>query len=198
MAAEILHATDGIEDASAFVALDAGNGRPLRLERTAAGGYDNGLAGDCRAGIGRDAEAVFNAFERSHHLAEMEFWVERTDLLKDLVDEPLRCNHRRGRNVVDRLLRIKLRALPAGSVEDVDEGALHVEQTELEHREEPDRACADDDDVGFFVACGHRNVAPALFDRPAHAWLAGTVTTRPSSSSLTVIWQDSLEFGRSS
>ena len=53
------------------------------------------------------------------------------------------------RNVVDRLLRIELGALAADLVEDVDEMRLHVEQAELEHREQADRARADDEHVGL-------------------------------------------------
>ena len=51
-------------------------------------------------------------------------------------------------NVVDRLFRIKLGALAADLVEDVDQVRLHVEQAELEHREQADRARADDERVG--------------------------------------------------
>jgi hypothetical protein len=39
--------------------------------------------------------------------------------------------------------------LAAGLVEDVDEVGLDVEQAELEHGEEPARAGADDEYVGF-------------------------------------------------
>ncbi len=65
---------------------------------------------------------------------------ERLDLLHQRVDQPLRRHLRQRRNVVDRLLRIELGALAADLVEDVDEMRLHVEQAELEHREQPDRA----------------------------------------------------------
>ena len=52
-------------------------------------------------------------------------------------------------NVVDRLLRIKLGALAADLVEDVDEVRLHVEQAQLEHGEQADRARADDEHVSL-------------------------------------------------
>ena len=52
-------------------------------------------------------------------------------------------------NVVDRLFRIKLGALAAHLVEDVDQVRLHVEQAELEHREQPDRAGANDQHVSL-------------------------------------------------
>src|SRR5690606_6008751 len=52
------------------------------------------------------------------------------------------------RNVVDRLVRIEFGALPARPIEIVDQVALHVEQAGLEHREQADRAGADDHHVG--------------------------------------------------
>ena len=61
---------------------------------------------------------------------------ERLDLLHQRVDQSLRRNLRDRRNVVDRLLGIKLGALAADLVEDVDEVALDVEQAELEHGEQ--------------------------------------------------------------
>ena len=54
-------------------------------------------------------------------------------------DVALRGDVRHAWDVVDRLLRIKLRALAADLVEDVDEMRLHVEQAELKHCEQPDR-----------------------------------------------------------
>ena len=74
---------------------------------------------------------------------------ERLDLLHELIDQPLRRNLRDRRNVVDRLLGIELGALAADLVEDVDEVALDVEQAKLEHGEQPDRACADDQHVSL-------------------------------------------------
>ena len=52
-------------------------------------------------------------------------------------------------NVVDRLFRIKLGALAARPVQDVDQMAFEIEQPQLEHGEQADRAGADDDDIGF-------------------------------------------------
>jgi hypothetical protein len=74
---------------------------------------------------------------------------ERLDLLHELIDQALRGNLRDRRNVVDRLLGIKLGALAAGLVENVDEVSLDVEQSKLEHGEQPDRACADDEHVSL-------------------------------------------------
>jgi hypothetical protein len=52
-------------------------------------------------------------------------------------------------NVVDRLFRIKLGALAARPVEDVDQMAFEVEQPQLEHGEQADRPRADDGHIGF-------------------------------------------------
>ena len=74
---------------------------------------------------------------------------ERLDLLHQRIDQALRRNLRDRRNVVDRLLGIKLGALAADLVEDVDEMRLDVEQAKLEHGEQPDRARADDEHVSL-------------------------------------------------
>ena len=68
---------------------------------------------------------------------------------KQRVDQSLRAGIGDAGNVVDRLFRIKLRALAADLVENVDEVALHVEQAKLEHGEQADRPGADNDNVGF-------------------------------------------------
>ena len=79
----------------------------------------------------------------------MKLRIERLDLLMQRVDQTLGAGVGNAGNVVDRLLRIKLGALAADLVENVDEVRFHVEQAELEHREQADRAGADDDNVGL-------------------------------------------------
>src|SRR5205085_1249461 len=54
-----------------------------------------------------------------------------------------------GRDVVDRLVGIKLDALAAGVRQRVDDVGLDLQQAQLEHLEEADRAGPDDDGVGF-------------------------------------------------
>ena len=73
--------------------------------------------------------------------------MERRDLLHQLLDQALAGNHRIARDVVDRLLRIELRALAARLVEDIDERGAEIEQPELEDGEQADRPGADDDDI---------------------------------------------------
>ena len=124
--------------------------RPLGLERAAAGGDRHAFGFEDLAAGGADAELpLAEFFQRRHHLAEMERRAERMDLLHQRVGQALSGDDGQARNVVDRLFRIKLGALPAGPVEDVDQMRLDVEQAELEHREQADRACADDQHVGF-------------------------------------------------
>src|SRR3954466_6935311 len=77
----------------------------------------------------------------------MELGMERLDLRHQRVNQPLAGDISHGGNVVDRLLRIELGALPARLVENVDEMCFHVEQAELEHREQAARPRADNEDV---------------------------------------------------
>src|SRR5262244_1630466 len=60
------------------------------------------------------------------------------------------------RDVVDRLFRIERGALPAGRFQRVDDVAAHLQHAALEDREQPDRAGADDRDIGYLWGRGHR------------------------------------------
>ena len=75
--------------------------------------------------------------------------IEGLDLLQEIVGQPLSGDDRQAGNVVDRLFRIKLGALSAGARQDVDQMRADVEQPQFEHREQPGRTGADDDDVRF-------------------------------------------------
>ena len=117
-----------------FISLDAGHRRPFRLERAAARGHHDDLALEHLAGVGGDAESgIADFLDALHHLVEMERRVERLDLLQQGFGEPLTGHQRNTGNVVDRLFRIKLGALPADLVEDVDKMHLHIEQPQFEH-----------------------------------------------------------------
>ena len=91
--------------------------------------------------------ASFSSARR--HLAEMELRIERLDLLQQPVDQLLAGDDGQAGNVVDRLFRIELGALPARPVQDVDQVALEIQQPQLEHGEQADGAGADDGDIGF-------------------------------------------------
>ena len=105
---------------------------------------------DLGAGIGLQLPAaVGQLLQRGRHLAEMELRIERLDLLQQPVDQLLAGDDGQAGNVVDRLFRIKLGALPARPVQDVDQMAFEVQQPQLEHGEQADGARADDGDIGF-------------------------------------------------
>src|SRR3954470_22121403 len=78
----------------------------------------------------------------------MEGRVEWLDLLHQRVAQASAGDVGNAGNVVDRLFRVKLGALAADLVEDVDQVALHVEEAELKDREQANRAGADDERVG--------------------------------------------------
>ena len=82
-------------------------------------------------------------------LAKMQHGAERLDLLQQAIRELLPAHDRQTRNVVDRLLGIKLGTLAAGFVEDVDDVRLDVDEAQLEHGKQSDRAGADDHCVGL-------------------------------------------------
>ena len=79
----------------------------------------------------------------------MELRTERLDLLHQTIGQLLAGDDGQAGNVVDRLFRIKLGALPARPVEDVDQMAFEIEQPKLEHGEQADGARADNGDIGF-------------------------------------------------
>ena len=168
-----------------------GDRRTLRLERPAARRDHHDLGFDDRAGVGGDAEQRMlrraNRFEFLDHFAQVEGRRERVDLLAQVVDELLAGDHGIAGNVVYRLFRIELGALAADLGQNVDQMGLDVEQAQFEHREQADRPGADDDRVGVDD-----------FTHYTQPCLAGVVTTRPSSASVTFIWQERREFGRTS
>ncbi len=80
-------------------------------------------------------------------LAGVEHRRERTDLLLQSIDELACAAGRKRRDVVDRLVGIELDALSAYRRHRLYDVCAKAEQAELENREEPDRACADDENV---------------------------------------------------
>ena len=151
-APEMLHLAYGIEHASVLVGVETGEGRLLRLERSAARGDEQSLGLDRLIVVGSDAkQRRVRRPENLHpldHLAEVKVRPERMDLLHQIVDEFLSVDHRKARNVVDRLLGIEFRALAARLRQDVDQVGPDVEQAQFEDGEQADRPGADDRDVG--------------------------------------------------
>src|SRR5262249_44140572 len=131
----------------------------------------------------------------------MEARSERFDLRHQRIDQPLRGRVGNARNVVDRLLGIKLGTLAADLVEDVDQMRLDVQEPEFEDGEDTSRACPDDKRVRldrFVHSLLHARLPDNLVPDPGHAWRSGVRTIKPSISAVTLIWQDSREFDRMS
>ena len=91
--------------------------------------------------------------DHRHLFAQVKSWVEGLDLLQKGVHEVLGVEHRYGRNVVDRLVRIELRALPAGLPQGVHEVCADAEQPEFKHLEQPAGTRANYQCIGSY---GHR------------------------------------------
>src|ERR1700677_4456120 len=87
--------------------------------------------------------ASVGSFQRRRHFIEMELRIERLHLFQKTVGEFLAGDNGKARNVVDGFFRIKLGALAARPIEDIHQMAFEVEQAQLEHREQADRAGAD-------------------------------------------------------
>ena len=100
--------------------------------------------------------------EGGGHLAEMKDGLERGDLLEQPVGQLLAGADRDARNVIDRLLRIKLGALPAGPVENVHDLGFQLGKAELEDGEQAHRARANNNYVGRGLARRHRHIARSL------------------------------------
>jgi len=95
----------------------------------------------------------------------MKHRLEGPDLLEQPVGQLLAGANRKSRNVVNRLLRIKLEALAARPVENVDHMSFEPGQAQLKHGEEADRPCADNNDIGGSAVCRHR-----LYRQSRLAW----------------------------
>ena len=144
-----------------LVTFDAGDGRTLRHEASAAGGdYQDGR-GDDKAGVGGELPlSKLGLAEGSGHLTEMEHRLERPDLLEQPVGQLLAGANRKAGNVVDRLLGIKLGALAARPVENIDHVRLELGEAELKYGEKADWPRPNNNDIGGAV-CRHRLLVPA-------------------------------------
>ena len=86
----------------------------------------------------------------------MELRIERRDLLQEIGGEVLSGDFGQTGNIVDRLFRIKLGALAAGTIENIDHMGAQIEQTKLEHGKEADRAGANNNHI-CFNQFGHKS-----------------------------------------
>jgi hypothetical protein len=101
-----------------------------------------------RARASSDAEAaVVLSRDFGDFLAQMQTGAERTDLLEQTIGQLLTRAYGHRRNVVDRLVRIQLRALAADGGQGVDELRAQAEQAQLEDLEQADGPGSNDDGV---------------------------------------------------
>ena len=154
LAAVLGGAAHPVVDLAALERLAARHAEAPRLERADAGGDHDRAGIEHRAGRGDHAEAAaFLRRDLEHFLAEVELRIERLDLLHQAVDQFLRAADRQRRDVVDRLVRIQLGALPARRRQRIEHMGLDAQQAELEHLEQAAGTGADDDDLGTDRPC---------------------------------------------
>jgi hypothetical protein len=79
----------------------------------------------------------------------MESGVERLDLLHQGVSQAVSGDERNTRDIVNGLFGVKLGALPADFVENIDEVRFDIEQTELEYSEQTHWPRPDDQNIGL-------------------------------------------------
>ena len=176
LAAETFAMRDVIEDALAFIGLDAGQRRPVGTEGADAGGDDHRPRLHHRALGGGDLpEAAAQRLQRLDLLAQMIDGAKRRGLRLQADHQLGRLDAGKARDVVDRLLGIERRALAAGIVEHVDDVAVQPHHAAFEHGEQADGPRAYDDDVGLVrMSVGHglkvaeRNhkIKPPVVQRP--------------------------------
>ena len=139
-----------VVDVDAFVPLHAGNAQRPWLKGAETSRDHHGTGEEPGPGGRLQRErAVGLARELHYHLVQMEIGLERTELLREALDELVRSHHRKRGDVVDRLLRVERGALPANLRQRVHHVRVDPEQPQLEDLEQAARAGADDDHVGL-------------------------------------------------
>src|SRR5439155_6356096 len=135
---KVFHLLDRIEDGASLISIDAGDWRLLGLKRSASCCNDDNLGAEDQPAVGLKLElTVLTSLKCGDHLIEVELRMEGLDLFEQPMSQLGASDHRHARNIVDRLLRIKLGALAAGAVENIDHLTLDIEKTELENRKQP-------------------------------------------------------------
>ena len=149
LAAHVFLALHQVEDALALELGEALQRRAVGAECADAGRDDDRLRVDPGAGRGLEVPAVADLGQLIDLLAEMVHRIERRGLLLQLLDQVGGIDRGIAGDVVDRLLGIQRGALPAGGLQRVDDVALHFQHAAFEHREQADRARADDRHVRY-------------------------------------------------
>src|SRR3990170_4505923 len=109
----------------------------------------------------------------------MEDGLEGPDLLQEPVGQLLAGADGQTRNVVDRLLGVKLGALAARPVENIDDMGLEPRQPKLEGGKQAHRSRANNDDFGGSLVGLHRSPAG---NAAIVAIKAGQITRKPFCS----------------
>ncbi len=155
-AAEILPPPHQVEDALLLEFLDAGEGRPVRPERAGPRRDQHRAGGDALAAQVLDDKPVRALRQAGDGMPEVKPRRERRGLLGEPLDQFGGVDSRIARDVVDRLFRIERGALPARRRQRIEHMAAHVEHAAFEHREQADRAGADDRDIAGVGSILHR------------------------------------------
>ena len=129
LAGELGGVADAVLDGAALERLAALDPDAPRLEGAEAAGDHHRAGIETHPAGGLQVEAsVVPARELHHLVAEVKLGLEGLDLLQQPVDQLLRAAHRQRRDVIDRLVRVELGALPAGVREGVEDVGADAEQ----------------------------------------------------------------------
>ncbi len=151
---EFIHLAHGVEYGCTFEVFDAGDRGFFRHEGAAARGDDDDFGFEDFAGVGGEFPAVSRLFEGFGHFLEVELRGEGRDLFEQAGGQVVACDDRPSGDVVDGFFGVKLRALAARFIEDVDEGAFHIQQAKFEGAEKAAGACADYENICFVLGLG--------------------------------------------
>lgn len=137
---------------------------------------------------GSEVGAPRCAFNFDDAIAENDFRMGTCHLMLEALDQITGEDRNKSGRVKNGLVAIEGRALTTNLRLTINNDAADVKQAKLKSCEQACGACSNDQDIGI-DAIRRGGVQPCR---------SGTVTTRPSSASVTLIWQDSREFGRTS
>ena len=142
---------DAVEDLAVDEGVDAVHAQRHGLEGADPARDHHGAGVEGLAGAGGDVKTpAFAGFHFGDLALQMKDRRERLDLLQQPIHQLLGVAHRNGRNVVDGLVRVELRALAAGRGHGVHDVRLDAEQAEFEDLEQAARAAADNDDIRVY------------------------------------------------
>ena len=149
------HVANGARD---FVPVKPGQGRAIGTEGAGASGQDHCLgANDITGGSAENQAAAFLT-QALNPPAEKILRREGCRLFFQLANQVSAGDLRMGGNVENRFFGIKRRALPADCFQGVNHHGFHAQHAAFKHREKPDRARANNRDIGFNL--GRHGLSP--------------------------------------